>query len=149
MRNYYIFNDYPISLITNFTEEKKNIYNNFIDKNPDFKDRFRFEKSLYSDDIEINLVLSEESEISEHSWAVDFFESNVGLGRGTNGEGVKLEDNVYSDLYELFLGDEGVYFASDFVIGYDYLIVETSGDFDCRYKVTLQKDGLYWEEDED
>ena len=85
------------------------------------------------------------AEIYEHNWSVDFLESNVNEERAYNGEGEKLSDEFYSDLYNLFCDDNDVFFASS----NDNCIVQTVGKFDSRYSFKLKDDGLHWVEEEE
>jgi len=60
--------------------------------------------------------------------------------------GIKLSEDLYRDLYELFCDEDGdIIFESTS----DHCIVETVGKFDSRFSFKLKKDGLYWTDEED
>jgi len=143
MVNTYVFEDYPVKLcLENYDDDKKQLYQSFINKYPELENRFE----IVND--ELTFLISESSEISEHNWAVDFLESNVNNERPYNGLGKKFDNTFYSDLHLLFADeyyDGDVFFASSS----DKCIVETVGKFDSRYSFKLKEDGLHWTDEED
>ena len=139
MVNTYVFEDYPVKLCQeNYDDDKKQLHKSFLNKYPELENRFEIVNN------ELMFLISESSEISEHNWAVDFLESNVNNERPYNGLGKKLDDELYADLYTLFLDGKRVYFASTS----DKCIVETVGKFDSRYSFKLDKDGLHWTDED-
>jgi len=140
MKNTYIFEDYPVKLcLENFDEKKKVLKNKFIEKYPDLEERFEIKNG------ELMFLISANAQINERNWAVDFLESNVNLERPYNGLGMKLPEEIYKELYHLFLDDGYVFFASSS----ENCIVETIGKYDSRCSFVLKEDGLHWSVEED
>jgi hypothetical protein len=149
MKNTYIFDEYPVTLQVLFSIEKENLKNLFIKKHPDIEDRFSIRKEeVWNEDLKslekvdhIFFTITEEYEIENHCWEVDFLESNENNGRPFNGQGIALDESFYSDLYEIFKDKNG----KTCIFGNR---LETVGIFDCSAKFDLKNDGLHWEEDE-
>lgn len=141
MTNTYIFEDFPVKFcLENYTSEKEILKNSFEKKYPELIERFSLKNG------ELLFTISEAGEINEHNWTVDFLESNVNGVRPYNEMGIKLDENIYKDLFEIFSDENGdVFFASSS----DTCVVETTGKFDSRCKFTLKIDGLHWEIEED
>lgn len=141
MQNTYVFEDFPVRLCQeDYNEEKRKLYESFLIKWPDLESRFDIV------DDELLFTISNDSQISERNWTVDFLESNVNKERTYNGMGIKLSEDLYRDLYELFCDEDGdIIFESTS----DHCIVETVGKFDSRFSFKLKKDGLYWTDEED
>ena len=141
MQNTYVFEDFPVRLCQgDYNEEKRKLYESFLIKWPDLESRFDIV------DDELLFTISNDSQISERNWTVDFLESNVNKERTYNGMGIKLSEDLYRDLYELFCDKDGdIIFESTS----DHCIVETVGKFDSRFSFKLKKDGLYWTDEED
>ena len=135
MKNTYVFEDYPVKLcLEDFNENKNNLKEQFIARYPELEERFEIING------ELMFLISETSQISERNWAVDFLESNANGERPYNGLGISLSEEIYKDLYHLFLDSGYIFFASSS----DKCIVETIGVFDTRCSFKLKEDGLYW-----
>lgn len=140
MKNTYIFEDYPVKLcLEDLNENKNNLKNQFIAKYPELEERFEIING------ELMFLISETSEISQRNWAVDFLESNANGERPYNGLGVTLSEEIYKELYHLFLDSGNIFFASSS----DKCIVETIGIFDSRCSFKLKEDGLHWNIEEE
>ena len=140
MKNTYVFEDYPVKLcLENFDEDKKNLKDEFIAKYPELEERFEIKNG------ELMFLISDTRQINERNWAVDFLESNENGERPYNDMGVKLPVEIYRDLYNLFLDDGYIFFASSS----DNCIVETVGKYDSRCSFKLKEDGLHWTVEEE
>lgn len=139
LKNTIVFEDYPVKVsLMGYNAVREKMKKAFIRKYPDLENRFHVKNEI------LTFEISPSKEISERNWTIDFLESNVDGRRSYNGLGKALDHELYSALYELFLGADGkVYFDT----GNEECVVETVGKFDTRYSFTLTKAGLYWTED--